>query len=344
MMRLPPEWAPQSGIMLTWPHHSSHWGETITDIDAVFLAVTQAVATHQKVVITCFDDAHRTYIFNLLRNANVNLTQIITGLSPSDDIWVRDHGPLTVMDDEANTMLLDFTFNGWGDKYPAENDNQITQRLYQQKTFARPSLQSTSFVLEGGGIEVDGHGTLLTTSSCLLSKSRNPQFTKKEIAAELSKYLGINRILWIDHGYLAGDDTDGHIDTLARFVDPYTICYVSCDDPEDEHYAALKAMEQQLSEFTNFIDKPYRLIPLPWPRACFADYDGRRLPASYANFLITNEAVLVPTYDDPADQLALEIMTACFPTREIIPIHSLPVIQWYGSIHCMTMQLPVGVV
>lgn len=339
---LPPEWATQSGVMLTWPHNKTIWADTLNDIDAVYVQVAAAITPREKLIITCFDESHRTHIQYLLQQATIDLTQVSCFIAPSDDIWVRDHGPICVFN-QHHPYLLDFTFNGWGNKYPSDNDNQLSSSLLKQKAFNKTELHTIQMVLEGGAIEVDGHGTLLTTSSCLLSTSRNASLDKMTIEEKLKQLLGLNRILWLDHGYLAGDDTDGHIDTLARFIDPHTICYIQCTDSTDEHFDALAKMEAQLQTFADYQGNPYRLIPLPWPTAQFAHYDGRRLPATYANFLIINGAVLTPIYNDPADKLALKIMADCFPNREIIPINSIPIIQWYGSVHCMTMQLPQGV-
>lgn len=339
---LPAEWARQSGVMLTWPHSETIWAETLAAADQVFTEITKQISLREKIIISCFDDKHATHIKHLLKAANVNLQHIAIYTAPCDDIWVRDHGPITVLK-QTQPLLLDFTFNGWGNKYPAENDNYITRSLHAQHAFGDTPLTTIDMVLEGGGIEVDGQGTLLTTSSYLLAKTRNPVLTRAEITNNLQRLFGIKKILWLDHGYLAGDDTDGHIDTLARFTDAHTICYTACSDPHDEHFTALKAMEDQLQGFTDYQNQPYQLIPLPWPRARFADYDGRRLPLTYANFLIINDAVLVPTYADPADAHALKILASCFPNRQIIPIPCLPIVQWYGSLHCMTMQLPEGV-
>lgn len=336
---LPPEWAPQSGVMITWPHGDTIWAETLHVIDPVFAEIARQITKREKLVITCFDQRHQDHVTRVLKNAGANLENITIYHAPSNDVWVRDHGPIAVCR-EGEAKLLDFTFNGWGDKYPAQEDNKITRLLHNQQAFGDTAITTIDMVLEGGSIEVDGKGTLLTTSSCLLAKTRNPSLSQTEVSDSMHELLGINRILWLDEGYLAGDDTDGHIDTLARFIDPHTICYITCDDTDDEHFQPLKKMEKQLQSFTDYQGNPYQLVPLPWPKARYADYDGRRLPATYANFLIINGAVLVPTYDDPADEQALRILARHFHDREIIAIPSLPIIQWYGSIHCMTMQLP----
>ena len=337
-----PEWSPQSGVMLTWPHRESYWVNTLDQIDHVFTQTAYHTSLREKVWITCLDAQHHTHIQSLLKNANANLNNIFIYEARTNDIWVRDHGPITVSKN-GTLLLLDFIFTGWGYKYPAEFDNVLTQALYQQQAFGQIAMEKIPLALEGGAIEVDGHGTLLTTRSCVLSKIRNPHMSEEEIALYLKNTLGVERILWLTHGALEGDDTDGHVDTLARFTDPKTICYVKCTDETDSHYATFSAMEKELQHFKDYQGNPYRLIALPWPQKRLADFDGRRLPITYANFLIINEAVLVPTYDDPADEAALTVIAQCFPDREIIAIPSLPVVQWYGSIHCMTMQLPRGV-
>jgi agmatine deiminase len=339
---LPPEWSTQSGVMLTWPHRETIWAETLPAIDQVCVNLAKEITRREKLIITCFNSSHQTHIKTLLFDQGIDLSKVATYLAPSDDIWVRDHGPITVYQNEQ-PVLLDFVFNGWGNKYPSQNDNDLVRKLHASGAFPHTKIKTIDMILEGGSIEVDGVGTLLTTSACLLANNRNPHLTRDNITKLLQEFLGVNKILWLNHGYLAGDDTDSHIDTLARFIGPNTICYVQCDDKNDEHFDAFKAMEKELQSFKDYQGRPYQLIPLPWPKARYAAFDGRRLPLTYANFLIINEAVLVPTYDDPSDGKALNILTKAFPNREIIGINSLPVIEWYGSLHCMTMQLPEGV-
>ena len=338
---LPPEWAPQSGVMLTWPHAHGDWATHLATVEPVFVALARAVSRREHVLIGCYDGAHREHVATLLRAAGVELSRVILRVVTSNDTWARDHGPITVLCQNEPT-LLDFRFNGWGGKYPHELDDTMSRRLYQTGAFGDTPLQTIDLVLEGGSIEVDGSGTLLTTTRCLLAPTRNPVLTRARLEATLKELLGLNRILWLDHGYLAGDDTDSHIDTLARFCDPHTITHVACDDPADEHYDNLQRMEADLRAFRDYQGQPYRLVALPWP-AAKRDEDGRRLAASYANFLIINGAVLVPTYDDPADTEALRRLQNCFPDREIIGVPSLPLIKQNGSLHCVTMQLPAGV-
>jgi len=338
---LPPEWAPQSGVLLTWPHAQSDWAPILHVVEPVFTAIAAAIARFETVLIACHDGAVRTQVAARLRSAGIPDARLRLLVAPANDTWARDHGPITVLC-QGEATLLDFGFNGWGGKYAHDLDNLITHRLYTQGAFGDAPLETVDLILEGGSIEVDGQGTLLTTTRCLLGATRNPGRTRAQIEAELAGRLGITRFLWLQHGYLAGDDTDSHIDTLARLCDASTIAYVACDDPADEHYAELRAMERELQAFRTATGQPYRLVTLPWPRARFDDA-GARMPATYANFLIINNAVLVPTYDDPADRVALERLQDCFPDREVIGVDCLPLIYQHGSLHCVTMQIPAGV-
>lgn len=337
---LPPEWAPQSGVLLTWPHAHGDWGSRLDEVEPVFAVIAREIARRERVLIACDDTSHVTHVEARLRSAGVNMGEVSLRVAPSNDTWARDHGPITVVCRDK-PLLLDFGFNGWGGKYAHDLDNVITRRLHDSGAFGKTPLESIDLILEGGSIEVDGSGTLLTTSRCLLAPTRNPRLSREQIEQELHDWLGLKRILWLDHGHLEGDDTDSHVDTLARYCDARTIAYVACDDPRDAHYADLRAMEAQLQTFRAADGSPYRLVPLPWPHA---RHDGeRRLPATYANFLIINGAVLVPTYRDPADAVALERLQTCFPGREIVGVDCLPIIAQYGSLHCLTMQLPAGV-
>ena len=338
---LPPEWAPQSAVQLTWPHAGSDWAPILGEVEPVFVAIAAAVARFEQLIVACHDEAVRTHVAELLRAAKLPAGRTHLYVAPANDTWARDHGPITVLCQQEAT-LLDFTFNGWGGKYPHDLDNQITRSLHAQGAFGTAPLEAVDLILEGGSIEVDGQGTLLTTERCLLSPTRNPKHARTQIEARLAELLGLTRFLWLKNGYLAGDDTDSHIDTLARLCDASTIAYVACDDPADEHYVELKAMEKELQSFRTTTGQPYRLVPLPWPRAKFDD-EGTRLPATYANFLIINDAVLVPTYRDPADNTALTILRDCFPGREVIGIDCLPLIYQHGSLHCVTMQIPASV-
>lgn len=338
---LPPEWTPQSGVMLVWPHANSYWRPWLDQVEAVFVEVSHHIGQREKLLIICGDPRHRDHVLELLSRSDIATGSVQLRIVPFNDTWARDYGPLTVLRN-GTPILLDFSFNGWGGKYPSRLDNQVTRVLHGAGAFYNIPLDTIDLVLEGGSIDVDGAGSLLTTTQCLLSGRRNPQFDQHHIESQLTTLLGVRRILWLAHGYLAGDDTDSHVDTLARFCDPRTIAYTSCNDPQDVHFMELRSMENELKEFRDAGGQPYRLIPLPLPQAKYNE-PGQRLPASYTNFLIINGAVLVPTYQDPADSKALNCIEQCFPGRDIIGINCLPLIQQYGSLHCLAMQLPAGV-
>ncbi len=339
--RLPAEWEPQSGVMLTWPHAFGDWAPCLADADHTFALIGAAISRHEQLLIAAYDHHHKAHIAEQLRGAAADLTRVRIETIPSDDVFVRDHGPIAV-ESSQGLVLLDFRFNGWGGKYAHSHDNDVSAGWRDHGAFGVTAFETMDLVLEGGSIESDGQGTLLLTASCLLSPSRNPKLTRPELEQTLKRTLGCDRLLWLQHGYLAGDDTDGHIDTLARFCDPDTIVYCACPSPDDEHYQELKAMEAELQSLVTRDGRPYRLIPLPWPSAKL-DAKGERMPATYANFLILNGAVLVPTYDDRRDPEALATLARCFPDREIVGIPCLALIAQHGSLHCATMQLPRGV-
>ena len=266
----------------------------------------------------------------------------------SNDTWARDHGFITLTDDEGHHRLLDFCFNGWGEKFPAELDNAINRRLYDEGKLGGKYVDCLDFVLEGGSIESDGRGTVFTTTGCLLAPHRNQPLTRAQIEERLKRELHAERILWIDHGNLTGDDTDGHIDTLVRICPEDTLLYMGCDDPDDEQYDELRLMEEQLKTFRTIDGRPYRLKKLPMPRPIYDNgqwsmVNGQcdRLPATYANFLIINDAVLCPTYAQPdLDAEALRIIGEAFTDREIVGIDCRSIIKQHGSLHCCTMQFP----
>jgi agmatine/peptidylarginine deiminase len=258
----------------------------------------------------------------------------------SNDTWARDHGFITLVDDEGGARLLDYCFNGWGEKFEAALDNAINRRIYNEGKVKGEYVDCLDFVLEGGSIESDGEGTIFTTSGCLMAPHRNQPMTQAEIEARLKHDLCAERVLWIDYGNLTGDDTDGHIDTLVRIAPNYTLLYIGCDDETDEQYADLKKMEDQLKSFRTLSGEPYKLVKLPMPRAIY-DEDGLRLPATYANFLVINDAVLVPTYDQPdLDAEAMRLIGAAFPERDVVGIDCRSIIKQHGSLHCCTMQYP----
>ncbi|MBU2955485.1 agmatine deiminase family protein [Marinobacter sp. F3R08] len=342
---LPAEWANQSAVMLTWPHPGTDWAGLMEEVEPVFVNIAQAVLRYEHLVISCEYVARLQELerdLNRYAEENSLPGRVKTVPAPANDTWARDHGPITIITDDKPT-LLDFRFNAWGGKFPSEKDDALNSNLLNAGVFGTTTMQQIDFVLEGGSIESDGQGTLLTTSECLLTPSRNPAMDRTAIEQLLSDVLGVGRILWLNHGYLAGDDTDSHIDTLARFCAPDHICYVACPDVADEHYSALAAMEEELQEFRQADGSAYKLTPLPWPEAIH-DEDHERLPATYANFLIINGAVLLPVYGVAQDQDAIAIMRDIFPSRDIVPIDCRPLIRQHGSLHCVTMQIPAGVV
>lgn len=344
-MHLPPEWWPQSAVMLTWPHAAGDWGTSLSQVEANFVEIAAQIALRQALLISARDEDAASAIHAQLAAAHVNLEQVTIAVAPSNDIWVRDHGPLTVLNDEAGhgkARLLNFNFNGWGGKYPAGLDNALTDTLHQQGCFGSTPKQDIALVVEGGAIEVNGAGTLLTTADCLDLTTRNPGIDKHTLSEKLGALLGCQQVHWLSHGQLEGDDTDGHIDTLARFTGANTIVYQACENPADTHYAALQAMAEELKALRNLDGQPYQLHALPMPGAIYNAH-GQRLPASYANFLIINAAVLMPGYADPADPLAAQILADCFPDREIVTIDCRALVEQFGSLHCATMQLPQAV-
>lgn len=334
--RLPAEWEDQSAVQLTFPHEGTDWADVLETVMPCFVQIAETISRFEKVLIVCADEQATR---QQLQNANAD--NLIFQELPSNDTWARDHGGITV-EENNQPVILDFVFNGWGLKFPADKDNLITGRLRAAGVLKAP-CRPGGIVLEGGGIESDGQGTLLTTSECLLSPNRNPHLSADEIEQFLKQSFGLNRVLWLHHGYLAGDDTDSHIDTLARFCNPDTIAYVQCTDPGDEHFQALEAMEKELQQFRKANGEPYTLVPLPWPDACF-DEQGHRLPATYANFLIINGAVLMPIYQVSQDEAALQAIKSVFPDRKVIGINCRSLIEQHGSLHCVTMQFPPGCV
>jgi len=336
-VRLPAEWEKQDGVLIAWPHADTDWADSLADVEPVYLELARQVSCREKLLIAT---PEVNQVRRKLAAGGLSLDAVQLVETPTNDTWCRDFGPLTVYRDQ-HPRLLDFGFNAWGLKFAADLDNQVSRRLHAKGCFGQTEMTTEGLILEGGSIESDGRGTLLTTSRCLLNVNRNPQLNREQLQAKLRALFGCERVLWLEHGWLAGDDTDAHIDTLARLAPDDVILHVACDDPGDEHYPELQAMAGELAALRTANGRPYRLFPLPWPRAVF---DGdRRLPATYANYLVINDAVLVPTYGDRADAEALEIIGDAHPGREVVAIEARPLIAQGGSLHCLTMQLPQGV-
>ncbi len=340
MIRLPAEWAAQSAVMLVWPTPEGPRRDSLHAVEEELCVLAAAVTRYQPLLVVAADSLHAAHISVLLRRTGEHTDRLHMVHAPSDDIWCRDYGPLTIIEpDSGEARLIDFRFNGWGGKYPAPHDDRLTTALQGTGVFGNSPCNHSSLVLEGGALETDGHGTLLATERSIVDDARNPGKDRLQIEEELRRQLGLRRFLWLQHGQLAGDDTDGHIDTLARFADPHTLVYQSCDDPDDDHYAPLQAMTAELRSFHDIDGQPYRLLPLPLPPAMHSD-DGRRLPAGYANFLIINGAVLAPVYGVNTDSRALKQLANAFPGRRIEPVPCRELINDNGSLHCATMQFP----
>lgn len=332
---MPAEWACQSAIQLTWPHAATDWNEYLDDICATYVEMADAITRHEGLIVVTPEP--NTVIAQLkARLTDRQLGRVTLHECATNDTWARDHGFITLTDGRRK-RLLDFRFNGWGEKFPAELDNAINRSLYINKVVEGEYVDHNDFVLEGGSIESDGRGTIFTTTQCLMAPHRNQPLTRPEIEERLMDMLGADRIMWIDYGRLEGDDTDGHIDTLVRTAPDDTLLYVACADTADSHYAELRLMEEQLRTFRTLEGRPYRLLRLPMPRPI---YDGGdRLPATYANFVIINDAVIYPTYGQPDnDAEAARVIAEAFPGRRLIGIDSRTVVRQHGSLHCCTMQ------
>lgn len=339
LLHLPPEWAPQAATLLVWPRAAGSWGDRLAGARDAIARMAAILAPRQNVLLIAADAECRRSIASHPGLADLPASALHVVELPSNDIWVRDTGPITVLDGDGRRLFLDFRFDGWGGRYPAAEDDALAAALFHAGALGAGELRRQDWVLEGGSIEVDGAGTLLTTERCLLRGRRNPGLGREDLEARLREALGIRRVLWLAHGHLEGDDTDGHIDTLARFAAPDHIVHQGCADPDDPHHRTLGAMAAELAALRTTDGRPYRLTALPLPAPQY-DPDGRRLPAGYANFLLGNGVVLAPAYADPADEEAHALLARCFPERELVPIDCRALISQNGALHCAAMQIP----
>ncbi|MDR0182223.1 agmatine deiminase family protein [Lysobacter arvi] len=337
--RFPAEWEPQSAVLIAWPNVDTDWADRLGEVEETYIALVAAITRFQDAIVCVADEDVEAYARARLSSARVDMSKVRFVEAPYDDTWLRDSGPITLRDGDG-FRLLDFRFTGWGGKFDASQDDLLVERLTEAGIFSKSSRQAIDFALEGGAIDTDGAGTLLTTWQCL--RERHPHASREELTARLAGWLQQDRVLWLDHGYLEGDDTDAHVDTLARFAPNDAIVFQACDDESDSHYGELKAMADEIAALRTKDGRPYRLFPLPWAQPILDD--GRRLAASYANFLIVNDAVLMPAYGDEADAKAQAVLAEAFPGREIVPVPCRSLIWQNGSLHCITMQLPQGVV
>jgi len=333
---MPAEWEKQESILLAWPHHKADWPGKFTPIPWVYAEIIRHIAAHQKVRLLVQNINEQKQAQDMLSRAHANLKHVEFFHIPTNRCWMRDSGPIFVRDAAGKKTILDFKSTGWA-KYPNHRlDNQVREQLNKKLKLplVKPRHKSRHVVLEGGGIDVNGKGALLTTEEWLLSKVqvRNPGFTRDDYEEIFAKYLGINQVIWLGNG-IVGDDTHGHVDDITRFVNADTIVTVVEKNTRDPNHAPLKENLRRLKAA-----KKFNIVEIPMPKPLF--FEGQRLPASYANFLITNNAVLVPTFNDQNDRIALNILAELFPKREIIGIHSVDLVWGFGTIHCLSQQEP----
>ena len=337
-VRLPAEWEPQAAILVAWPHAGTDWADRLDAVEATYCALITAITRFQTAIVLVADATVRKRVETVLAGSLVDRSRLQFVELTYDDTWLRDSGPITLSEGDQ-FVLNDFRFTGWGGKFEASLDDRIVDELVGRGLFVNARHQYVDWALEGGAIESDGAGTILTTWQCL--HLRHPQSSREQIEATLLDTLAAKRVLWLDFGYLEGDDTDAHIDTLARLAPDDSIVYQACTDEGDSHHAELQRMAAELAQLRTLAGTPYTLHALPWPKPVMDE--GRRLAASYANYLIINGAVLVPAYADSADAEAARIIGLAHPGREIVQVPCRSLIWQNGSLHCVTMQLPAGV-
>jgi agmatine deiminase len=338
--RMPAEWEPHAATWLAWPHKEDSWPGNFGPIPAVWVEMVRALEPHERVNILVNDAGAAANVRQLLRTAAVSDRNVSLHVIPTNDAWVRDHGPTFItrrIGSQTELAAVKWRYNAWGGKYPPwDLDDAVAEKVAAQVGVPvfRPGI-----ILEGGSIDVNGKGTLLTTEACLLNPNRNPHLSRSRIEQYLHDHLGVRHILWLGEG-IVGDDTDGHIDDLARFVDPSTIVTVLETNPQDDNFEPLQANYERLRGMTDQDGRELRLVTLPMPRPVL--YNDQRLPASYANFYIANGVVLVPTFNDPHDETALRTLQALFPQRRVVGIHATEMVWGLGAMHCVTQQQPAA--
>ncbi len=336
--RMPAEWEQQAAVWLSWPHRLATWPGHFRPIPAKFAEIAARISHFEDVHINC-EGSRQARARALLNRAGADLARITLHDHPTDDAWCRDHGPIFVKNDRTGEVALtDWEFNAWGGKYPRfARDNAIPRKIARTLGLRR---FGRNMVLEGGSIEVDGAGLLLTTEACLLNPNRNPALTRMDLERALGEFLGIQTVYWLGRG-IAGDDTDGHVDDLSRFFRPGGIVTAMETNCRDTNHRALKENFERLRAMRTPAGKKFEIVGLPMPRP--VSCDGRRLPASYANFLVINGAVLIPSFRQPRrDAVAAAVLAGCFPGREIIPIDCVDLVLGLGTLHCISQQQPAA--
>ena len=336
--RLAPEWVRQDAVILVWPYSNSDWKNHIDEIESTYIELSRYIARHQKLLLIAYDKVHVIHIQKTLAHNNVTQKNIEFIDIPTNDTWVRDYGPVVVRSG-SESIFLDFKFNAWGNKYIHESDNLFNQ-AFKKKLNVRAQYQSINFILEAGNLEINSKGTLLTSSTCFKRNSLQENKSLMQLENNFEEWFGCSKVLWIDDVVLKGDDTDGHIDTLARYCDDDLLVYSVSINNSDPNHDLLESLMLQLKTIKQNTSDISELIPLPMPKPIFSG--GRQLPATYTNFLITNKCVYVPVFNDQQDNYALKTIDELFPAHEIIDIESNALIQQYGGIHCATMQVPKG--
>jgi agmatine deiminase len=336
--RMPAEWEPHAATWLTWPHNAETWPGRLDRVPPVWVRMVEALSPGEAVHVLVNDGAVAKEVRRLLENSGASLANVFLHEVVTNDAWTRDHGPTFLtrnVGDRMELAMVDWIFNAWGGKYPPwEDDDAVPGRIAE--LLGVPRFEP-GIVMEGGAIDVNGAGTVLTTESCLLKPNRNPHLGRDDVERFLREYLGVRQVLWLAGG-MAGDDTDGHIDNITRFVDSNTVVAAGEDDPADENYRPLQENVARLHEMRDQDGRPLRIVPLPMPDAVFCE--GQRLPASYANFYIGNEVVLVPTFGQRKDMRVIEIVQSLFPGRRVVGIESTDLLLGFGAIHCVTQQQP----
>jgi agmatine deiminase len=335
--RMPAEWERHEATWLSWPHNAETWPGKLDRVPTIFADIVAALHEHEEVRILAGSEELERSARTALRARGCESPNVRFLRIPTNDAWMRDHGPIFVVHAERGAGITDWGYNAWGGKYPPYDlDDAVPTRL--NETLQRPIFRP-GIVLEGGSIDVNGRGTLLTTESCLLNANRNPGLTRRQIEAKLLDYLGASHVLWLGDG-IVGDDTDGHVDDLTRFVGPSTVVTAVEEDPADENHRALRDNLARLRSMKDEAGRPLEVVPLPMPPAIY--HEGHRLPASYANFYIGNGAVLVPVFGHPRDDDACDTLARLFPGRRIVRIPSTELVLGLGAIHCVTQQQPIG--
>jgi agmatine deiminase len=337
--RMPAEWEPHAGTWLSWPHKADTWPGKLASIPPIWVEMVRALSPGERVHILVNESAPASRVTALLKQGGIEMASVTLHEIPTDDAWARDHGPIFVTrpGPEARLAVVKWRFNSWGGKYPPwEQDDRVSEQVAARLDVP---LFSPGIVLEGGSIDVNGRGTLLTTESCLLNPNRNPQLGRGAIETLLCDYLGVRHILWLREG-VEGDDTDGHVDDLTRFVDETTVVTVVEEDPADTNYEPLQENYRRLLEMTDQDGRPLQVVKMPMPSPLYCE--DTRLPASYANFYIGNRVVLMPTFDERNDAVAREVLESVFPGRRIVGINAVDLVWGLGAFHCVTQQQPAA--